>query len=588
MNKASKLIKRYVALILVLLFSIESFAAVVGDNDGAAFITKAEFDSLKNDFQSQLDRYNSSIDNKIDGAIASYLSGISIAKETIINAVVSNYDEMKWMREWNIYGWYRRFHNSSMTEDKSDEWYRPHIQDFYAMRRTNYQITMSKIRDSGGTMTTVWGDWDYTSGRWCARDQSTFIPHFALSCDASKDDEIVLCDLPDWAVGLNTSYNFSSNKIIVTRANSVGRSYAQQEVEDYGEYWNASASAWTSTFAAASPDLHSMSISPILATETRTPWITDLGATGDDILYWRIACNRSNVRSNIYSNVFHLTPQHTSPLQIWNCYGLDKLSKADYTDAHMTSGNTYFSNHFWDEDLYIDGLDSATTDDQVDDLRHLMLGKDFNWTTSLLRIDDNKPISGYNYVATKYSTFTTLKLGVNAVAMGSTNMWTADNISTVTHTPAVSMNWRVPSMEHYDFKKITSGLFKNDTVNIKFGQGLPITKSLVNNGTLNIEFDYSIGRTVGTVPSTATGIEIDLKDTDFLITPNTYYTGYLNDSTSAVSIHNLEVDNITKHVKLKIEDVKKDNGVWLRIAPKSTEAGLYAQMDNLKVNLISE
>ncbi len=81
MNKASRLIKRYIALLLVLLFSIESFAAVVGDNDGAAFITKAEFDSLKNDFQSQLDRYNSSIDNKIDGAIASYLSGVMIAKK---------------------------------------------------------------------------------------------------------------------------------------------------------------------------------------------------------------------------------------------------------------------------------------------------------------------------------------------------------------------------------------------------------------------------------------------------------------------------------------------------------------------------
>ncbi|MBR1454383.1 MAG: hypothetical protein IJ593_07035 [Lachnospiraceae bacterium] len=80
MNKASRLIKRYIALLLVLLFSIESFAAVVGDNDGAAFITKAEFDSLKNDFQSQLDRYNSSIDNKIDGAIASYLAGVAIAQ----------------------------------------------------------------------------------------------------------------------------------------------------------------------------------------------------------------------------------------------------------------------------------------------------------------------------------------------------------------------------------------------------------------------------------------------------------------------------------------------------------------------------
>ena len=68
--------KRMVALSLVLLLSIDSFAAVVSDNDGSAFITKAEFDSLKNNFQSQIDQYNSSIDSKIDGAIASYLAGI--------------------------------------------------------------------------------------------------------------------------------------------------------------------------------------------------------------------------------------------------------------------------------------------------------------------------------------------------------------------------------------------------------------------------------------------------------------------------------------------------------------------------------
>ena len=93
MNKASRLIKRYIALILVLLFSIESFAAVVGDNDGAAFITKAEFDSLKNDFQSQLDNYNSSIDNKIDGAIASYLAGINIRTRSSANIIYSGWKE---------------------------------------------------------------------------------------------------------------------------------------------------------------------------------------------------------------------------------------------------------------------------------------------------------------------------------------------------------------------------------------------------------------------------------------------------------------------------------------------------------------
>ena len=73
--------KRMVALSLVLLLSIESFAAVVSDNDGSAFITKAEFDSLKNNFQSQIDQYNTSIDSKIDGAIASYLAGINLEKQ---------------------------------------------------------------------------------------------------------------------------------------------------------------------------------------------------------------------------------------------------------------------------------------------------------------------------------------------------------------------------------------------------------------------------------------------------------------------------------------------------------------------------
>ena len=49
---------------------------------GSDFITKAEFDSLKNNFQSQIDQYNSSIDSKIDGAIATYLAGVKLATVT--------------------------------------------------------------------------------------------------------------------------------------------------------------------------------------------------------------------------------------------------------------------------------------------------------------------------------------------------------------------------------------------------------------------------------------------------------------------------------------------------------------------------
>ena len=92
MRKSTRIVKRLLALFLVVLMSIESFGAVVGDNDGSAFITKAEFDSLKNDFQSQIDQYNTSIDSKIDGAIAAYLSGINMSKSTQEKLLTTGHD----------------------------------------------------------------------------------------------------------------------------------------------------------------------------------------------------------------------------------------------------------------------------------------------------------------------------------------------------------------------------------------------------------------------------------------------------------------------------------------------------------------
>ena len=69
-------INKIISLFIIIILSTNVFAVVVSDNDGAAFITKAEFDSLKNNFQSQLDAYNTSIDSKIDTAISSYLAGV--------------------------------------------------------------------------------------------------------------------------------------------------------------------------------------------------------------------------------------------------------------------------------------------------------------------------------------------------------------------------------------------------------------------------------------------------------------------------------------------------------------------------------
>ena len=94
MKRSTRIVKRTLALFLVVLMSIESFGAVVSDNDGSAFITKAEFDSLKNDFQSQIDQYNTSIDAKIDGAIASYLGGINLSNVDTVQLPLAGWGEI--------------------------------------------------------------------------------------------------------------------------------------------------------------------------------------------------------------------------------------------------------------------------------------------------------------------------------------------------------------------------------------------------------------------------------------------------------------------------------------------------------------
>ena len=101
-------LKKGIVLLLTLLLCFSSAAAVVSDNDGAAFITKAEFDSLKNSFQSQIDQYNTSIYAKIDGAIASYLAGINIAKKTDVPQL-SNYSDIRWMHGPYMYFTNRKF-----------------------------------------------------------------------------------------------------------------------------------------------------------------------------------------------------------------------------------------------------------------------------------------------------------------------------------------------------------------------------------------------------------------------------------------------------------------------------------------------
>ena len=89
---ARKFMKRIVALFMIALININTYAAVSG-NDGSAYITKAEFDAAVNAFNEQMDNYEASIVSKVDGAIANYLAGLS--SERTIPIILPGYTWMK-------------------------------------------------------------------------------------------------------------------------------------------------------------------------------------------------------------------------------------------------------------------------------------------------------------------------------------------------------------------------------------------------------------------------------------------------------------------------------------------------------------
>ena len=79
--KVKSFVKYHLTIITIIALAFSNFAAIVSDNDGSAFVTKAEFDALRDNFSKQIENYNESIEGKIDGAIAAYLAGIKLSKK---------------------------------------------------------------------------------------------------------------------------------------------------------------------------------------------------------------------------------------------------------------------------------------------------------------------------------------------------------------------------------------------------------------------------------------------------------------------------------------------------------------------------
>ena len=90
------LIKKTISIFIIISLSLMetlNYAAIVSDNDGAAFVTKSEFEALKNNFASQVTNYSDSIDKKIDGAIASYLAGVKTEQKLTLDSLLNKIND---------------------------------------------------------------------------------------------------------------------------------------------------------------------------------------------------------------------------------------------------------------------------------------------------------------------------------------------------------------------------------------------------------------------------------------------------------------------------------------------------------------
>ena len=138
-----RMVKKSLLTFLCIALYTSTFAAIVSDEDGPAFVTKSEFESLKSNLERQVERYNTAIDNKIDGAIARYLDGIVYDK----NYKLTNmYDKLNCLKTiyWSSNSNFGS-NNNTITYFQQDIYYRNMSKYHFGGRRWNYKPDANKM-----------------------------------------------------------------------------------------------------------------------------------------------------------------------------------------------------------------------------------------------------------------------------------------------------------------------------------------------------------------------------------------------------------------------------------------------------------
>ena len=568
MNEGTKnFVKRRIAWLLIVLMSINSFAAVVGDNDGAAFITKAEFESLKNDFQSQINRYNTSLDNKIDGAIASYLSGIKVKKESELKVLVSNYNTMRWVAGWHLYGKQKTWTAYSTKTESTLGWFKPPCDRRVMMRGTDFRIYDCFSNAFGGYNTYLY-----------------------MSLDSSKDGALLQRNAYTATDGYDQTpplfavyqtWNTTDQKFYVNYGDPYKNLFCYDSAAycDYHTY--SGYAAWQNVNAMWMPTAVSL-----------------LSTSGNQILkytytgaFWGSADNTSDFTSTITTaNCGY--PQQYGGTSAYNTCGMNDSNNAS-TQSSDKIGNPFLYGVHW---VYED-YDTRTR--QQDLLHYMMLGKNNNQTANLYQFVYGRN-NGGSKIDVSDTEFGTVNFTLKQFGSGNPGAWDSRNRTTPTLLQGLSLtgSLKVPKLKYASISDLSTNTYRYNNKALTYGQGLPLVSatSVLVDCDIQAEFDYRINYLLNSTNYTSSlYLLIDLKRGDFsdqATTALSYFEAYddiVDTDTTSASMHRYQqyrYPTRTGHVKMTIP-MKKEEELWMRLCPSNDSGGYYVTISNLKLKQIT-
>ena len=565
-HRLSRVFKRALALFIIVIINFNSFSAVVSSNDGSAFITKAEFDALVNDFNSRIEDYEKSIDAKIDGAIAEYLAGLATTFSEVSRVLVSNYNEMMWVRDYNMYGkWKKWTNNTTMTSNMTDSWFTPSLNEKRHTFRNGYLG--------------IYSPWSYAMAN---------ITSYVTISFSSLVNGVALANSTGWASSAETGVPVMIFKI--------------DKDSDGNEFVNGFLNVFTMGSYVVGLD-HRITDASFAAYQWNGyaffPTSVAVVANGSekDILRLKFTVNRQDAAGNVTSQYYvnDLTTDNTRFPSAWcddehNAGGGSTRNKfSTQTQAYntaITTTNFFSTGCTWHQ--------LSNPGEQKSFLMKMMLGKANSQQVNLdLKTSDGGERQDYDY--SKSTSFATIRGKLtDASVMGRyyyANVAAgADN--RIKSNLSVDVALTVPHWPTGNLKDLTSKYFMYQGQGLKYGEGFPLRVDNQGAGFMHIKFDSAVKNIIGGAKASNQNLNIDIKKESFLQTANNYATGYLGlvdpltTTKSKITLNNYTYTTTDGKIELTVP-IEAGESLWIRLAPADTTKGLYAEWSNLDMSINS-